>query len=94
MPLFDEHREEMRSQIGRPEEREREPGRWREHRAASSPRSSAILRGPYLDIAGTAYTSKTGACQPYGATGFGVRLVTELLQSWPRGGFLERRVEF
>jgi leucyl aminopeptidase len=40
----------------------------------------------HLDIAGTAYTGMTGPYQPVGATGFGVRLLVQLLQDWPRLG--------
>jgi leucyl aminopeptidase len=87
MPLFDEHREEMRSQIA--DLKNVSGSRDAGASTAAGFLSAFVGDTPWahLDIAGTAYTSKTGPCQPYGATGFGVRLVTELLQSWPRSGF-------
>lgn len=36
----------------------------------------------HLDIAGTAWDSKDGAYRPKGATGIGVRLLTEFLMGW------------
>ena len=36
----------------------------------------------HLDIAGTAWTTKTGPYQKRGATGVGVRLLVEALQTW------------
>jgi len=36
----------------------------------------------HLDIAGTAYTEKTGPYQPKGATGVGVRLLVAALRAW------------
>ncbi|RIK94756.1 MAG: leucyl aminopeptidase [Proteobacteria bacterium] len=86
MPMADEHRDEMRSQVA---DLKNVSG----SRDAGASTAAAFLSHfvgdtpwAHLDIAGTAYTSKTGACQPYGATGVGVRLVTEVLQSWPHGG--------
>ena len=86
MPMADEHRDEMRSKIA---DLKNVSG----SRDAGASTAAAFLSNfvgdtpwAHLDIAGTAYTSKPGACQPFGATGVGVRLVTEVLQSWPRGG--------
>jgi len=39
----------------------------------------------HLDIAGTAWAEKDKGYVPKGATGVGVRLMVELLRSWPRG---------
>ncbi len=38
----------------------------------------------HLDIAATAWTKKPGPYQDAGATGVGVRLLVELMQSWRR----------
>ena len=86
MPMADAHREEMRSQIA---DLKNVSG----SRDAGASTAAAFLSAfvgetpwAHLDIAGTAYTGKPGPCQPYGATGVGVRLVTELLQGWPSTG--------
>ena len=86
MPMADEHRDEMRSQIA--DLKNVSGSRDAGASTAAAFLSSFVGDTPWahLDIAGTAYTSKPGACQPYGATGVGVRLVTEVLQSWPRSG--------
>ena len=84
MPCADEHRDAMRSQIAD----------WKNvsgSRDAGASTAAGFLSGfvgdtpwAHLDIAGTAYTSKTGPCQPFGATGVGVRLLVEVLQNWKR----------
>jgi len=86
MPLFDEHREQMKSPVA---DLKNVSG----NRDAGACMAAAFLSRfvgdapwAHLDIAGTAYTSKTGPYQPYGATGFGVRLLVQLLQEWPRLG--------
>jgi leucyl aminopeptidase len=86
MPLWDEHRDEMRSQVA---DLKNVSG----SRDAGSSTAAAFLSKfvgdtpwVHLDIAGTAYTSKPGPYQPYGATGVGVRLLAQLLQEWPRLG--------
>jgi leucyl aminopeptidase len=86
MPMADEHRDEMRSQIA--DLKNVSGSRDAGASTAAAFLSSFVGDTPWahLDIAGTAYTSKPGACQPFGATGVGVRLVTEVLQSWPRSG--------
>ncbi len=38
----------------------------------------------HLDIAGTAWGEKAGPCCPKGATGVGVRLLTQLARDWKR----------
>ena len=40
----------------------------------------------HLDIAGTAWTEKDLLTAPKGATGFGVRILTELVRRWPELG--------
>jgi len=84
MPCADDHREAMRSQIA---DLKNVSG----SRDAGASTAAAFLSTfvgdtpwAHLDIAGTAYTSKSGPCQPFGATGVGVRMLVELLQSWPR----------
>jgi leucyl aminopeptidase len=40
----------------------------------------------HLDIAGTAWTDKDLLTAPKGATGFGVRILIELVCGWPELG--------
>jgi leucyl aminopeptidase len=86
MPLFDEHREQMNSQVAdlKNVSGSRDAGAC----TAAGFLSRFVGEVPWvhLDIAGTAYTSKAGAYQPFGATGFGVRLLVQVLQEWPRLG--------
>ena len=86
MPMADAHRDEMRSQIA--DLKNVSGSRDAGASTAAAFLSTFVGETPWahLDIAGTAYTSKQGAYQPYGATGVGVRLVTELLQGWPSTG--------
>jgi leucyl aminopeptidase len=86
MPLLDEHREQMKSPVAdlKNVSGSRDAGACTA--AAFLSRFVGDLPWAHLDIAGTAYTSKPGPCQPYGATGFGVRLLVQLLQEWPRLG--------
>lgn len=84
MPCADEHREAMKSQIA---DLKNVSG----SRDAGASMAAGFLAAfvgdtpwAHLDIAGTAYTSKPGPCQPFGATGFGVRLLVEVLQGWRR----------
>lgn len=85
MPVWDEHREHMRSQIA---DLKNVGGRD----AGSSTAAGFLSRfvgdtaWAHLDIAGTAWTSKTQPHQPYGATGVGVRLLAEVIGNWPRAG--------
>ena len=81
MPLLDAHKEEIRSEIA---EIKNTGGR-----PAGSSTAAAFLwhfagdtPWVHLDIAGTAWTSKAGPIQRKGATGVGVRLLTELLRDW------------
>jgi len=69
----------------RPQERQRQPGRRREHGGGVP---VGVRRRDALGTSrhrGHAYTGKQGPCQPYGATGVGVRLVTELCRDGERG---------
>lgn len=81
LPLWDEHREFVRSSVGDIKNAAgREggtitAGAFLSHFAEGTPWA-------HLDIAGTAWTSKPDACQPLGATGVGVRLLVELLRGW------------
>ncbi|HTY18833.1 MAG TPA: leucyl aminopeptidase [Myxococcota bacterium] len=86
MPLLDEHRDEMRSQVADLKNVSGSRDAGASTAAAFLSRFVGDTPWAHLDIAGTAYTSKTGPCQPYGATGVGVRTLVELLQDWPRGG--------
>jgi len=84
MPLYDEHREAMRSKIAdlKNVSGSRDAGSCTA--AAFLSRFVGDVPWVHLDIAGTAWSSKPDAYQGYGATGFGVRLLTQLLQDWPR----------
>jgi leucyl aminopeptidase len=85
MPLSDAHKEEIRSEIA---EIKNTGGR-----PAGSSTAAAFLwhfvgdtPWVHLDIAGTAWTGKAGPIQRKGATGVGVRLLTELLRRWDPAG--------
>jgi leucyl aminopeptidase len=86
MPLFDEHRDAMKSPFAdlKNVSGSRDAGACMA--AAFLSRFVGDVPWAHLDIAGTAYTSKTGPTQPFGATGFGVRLLVQVLQEWPRLG--------
>lgn len=81
MPLFDGHKEEIRSEIA---DIKNTGGR-----AAGASTAAAFLAHfvgdtpwVHLDIAGTGWTSKTGPYQRRGATGVGVRLLLQALRNW------------
>jgi leucyl aminopeptidase len=85
MPLAEAHKEEIRSEIA---EIKNTGGR-----PAGSSTAAAFLwhfvgdtPWVHLDIAGTAWTGKAGPTQRKGATGVGVRLLTELLRRWDPTG--------
>jgi leucyl aminopeptidase len=84
MPCGDEHREAMKSQIA--DVKNVSGGRDGGASMAAGFLAAFVGDTPWahLDIAGTAYTSKSGPCQPFGATGVGVRMLVEALSSWPR----------
>ena len=83
LPLWDVHREHMRSQVADVKQvGGREGGTitaaaflW--HFAEDTPWA-------HLDIASTANTERSDALQPRGATGFGVRTLAEFLRGWDR----------
>ena len=85
MPLLDGHREAIKSHIA---DVKNTGGR-----AGGGSTAAAFLAAftgdtpwAHLDIAGTAWTSTTGPCQPKGATGVGVRLLLEWLRTWSPEG--------
>jgi len=86
MPLADEHREQMKSAIADLKNVSGTRDAGASTAAAFLSKFVGDVPWVHLDIAGTAYTGKTGPCQPVGATGFGVRLLVQLLQDWPRLG--------
>ncbi|MDD9852796.1 MAG: leucyl aminopeptidase [Deltaproteobacteria bacterium] len=81
LPLWEEHREHMRGrladlrQTGGREAGSITAGAFISHFAGDTPWC-------HLDIAGVADTEKSTPLQPYGATGFGVRSVAELVRAW------------
>ena len=81
LPLWPEHREHMRSQIA---DVKQVGGRAGGTITAAAFLSYFVGDTPWahLDIAPTANTDQASAYQPMGATGVGVRLVTECLRGW------------
>jgi leucyl aminopeptidase len=81
MPLQDEHKRAMRSNIA---DLKNVGGRDGGASLAAGFLAAFVgdTRFAHLDIAGTADTTKPGPYQPIGATGVGVRLVTEMLARW------------
>ncbi len=81
LPLWDEHREHMKSQFA-----DLKNAGGREAGAVTAAAFLSRFAGDtpwaHLDIAGTAWTDKPGLCQPLGATGVGVRLLAEALSQW------------
>ncbi|MDJ0849800.1 MAG: leucyl aminopeptidase [Myxococcota bacterium] len=82
LPLFDGHRKAVRSEIADI----KNTGAGREAGSSTAAAFLAAFAGDvpwvHLDIAGTAWTSRPGSYQPRGATGVGVRLLLQLLDSW------------
>jgi leucyl aminopeptidase len=81
MPLWKDHSRHIRSQVA---DIKNVGGR-----DAGSSTAAAFLEAfvgdtpwVHMDIAGTAWTGKTGPYQGRGATGVGVRLLLEVLRSW------------
>ncbi len=89
MPLWDEHREHIRGDVG---DIKNTGGRDGGAITAAAFLSHFVGDTPWahLDIAGTAYTEKSAPYQPRGATGVGVRLLVECLREW-RGAQLVSR---
>jgi leucyl aminopeptidase len=81
MPLWKEHAEHIRSKVA---DIKNVGGRDGGSSTAAAFLEAFVGDTPWvhLDIAGTAWTSKTGPTQGHGATGVGVRLMLELLRSW------------
>ncbi len=81
MPLFDAHRNAMRSTIA---DLKNTGGREAGASTAAGFLDSFVGTTPWvhLDIAGTGWTSGARGYQPRGATGVGVRLALELLRGW------------
>ena len=81
LPVWDEHRQHMRSRIA---DLKNVGGRDAGASTAAAFLSHFVQDTPWahLDIAGTAWTQRSGPYQPYGATGVGVRLAVELLSRW------------
>jgi leucyl aminopeptidase len=85
LPLWEEYKEQVKGQVG---DLKNTGGREGGTITAGAFLSHFVgtTRWAHLDIAGTAFTKKELAyCAP-GATGVGVRLLTDLLRSWPPGG--------
>ena len=81
LPLWDEHREAIRSRVA---DIKNTGGREAGTITAAAFLSHFTEGTPWvhLDIAATAWTSKTNPCQPAGATGIGVRLLVEFLRKF------------
>ncbi len=81
MPLLEEHKKEIRSQVG---DIKNVGGRQGGASTAAAFLSHFVGDTPWvhLDIAGTGWTQKGGPYQPRGATGVGVRLLLEVLRDW------------
>jgi leucyl aminopeptidase len=81
LPLYEEYGDDMKSEVA---DIKNSGGRW-----AGASTAAAFLKffvpdgvpWAHLDIAGTAWTMKSKGYTPVGATGSGVRLVTEYLAS-------------
>ncbi len=83
MPLFEEHRAAMSSTIA---DLKNTGGRSGGGSTAAGFLSAFVGETPWvhLDIAGTGWTNASGPYQRPGATGVGVRLLTELRRSWKK----------
>ncbi len=81
LPLLEEHKKAMHSTVA---DLRNAGGRDAGASLAAGFLSAFVGDTPWahLDIAGTADTQKPGPYQPRGATGVGVRLVTEVLSRW------------
>lgn len=79
LPLFDEYGDDMKSEVA---DIKNSGGRWGGASTAAAFLKFFVrdgVRWAHLDIAGTAWTTKSRPYAPVGATGAGVRLVTEYL---------------
>ncbi len=82
LPLFDGHKRAVKSEVADL----KNTGAGREAGSSTAAAFLAAFAGDvpwvHLDIAGTAWTSRPSSYQPRGATGVGVRLLLQLLDSW------------
>ena len=79
LPLYDEYGDDMKSEVA---DIKNSGGRWGGASTAAAFLKFFVKKGVawvHLDIAGTAWTTKTQPYHPVGATGAGVRVVTEYL---------------
>jgi leucyl aminopeptidase len=81
MPMWEGHRKAVESAVA---DVKNTAGREAASSTAAAFLASFVEKTPWvhLDIAGTAWTTKTGPYQARGATGVGVRLLVEALQTW------------
>jgi leucyl aminopeptidase len=82
LPLFEDYDERMKSDIA-------DLNNMSSEKNAGAIAATVFLRNfvektpwAHIDIAGTAYYSKARGYRPKNATGFGVRLIVELIQNW------------
>jgi leucyl aminopeptidase len=79
LPIYEEHADDMKSQVA---DIKNSGGRWGGACTAAAFLKFFVGEGipwAHLDIAGTAWVTKARSYEPVGATGSGVRLVTEYL---------------
>ena len=81
MPLWEAHRKAVRSDVA---DIKNTTGRDASASTAAAFLANFVADTPWvhLDIAGTAWSNKSSPYLKKGATGVGVRLLVELLQSW------------
>jgi leucyl aminopeptidase len=81
MPLWEEHRKAVRSDVA---DIKNTTGRDGSSSTAAAFLANFVGTTPWvhLDIAGTAWSNKPSPYLKKGATGVGVRLLVELLQGW------------
>ena len=82
LPLWDVHREHMRSQVADVRQVAGRDGGTITAAAFLWHFAGNDVPWAHLDIAPTANTERGSAIQPAGATGFGVRTLVELLRGW------------
>jgi leucyl aminopeptidase len=80
LPLWDDYKEYIKSDVA---DVKNSGGRWGgAATAAIFLKQFTDFPWVHLDIAGVAYSEKAKPYSPVGATGFGVRLLTEFLRQW------------
>ena len=83
LPLWDEYLDHVKSKVA-------DVKNVGKNREAGAIAGAAFLKAfvtegtpwAHLDIAGPAYVEEQRALHPYGATGWGVRVLLELLRNW------------